>query len=204
MEFRKVVQMDEPRGPGHSAPGQSAREQLRLSGDTSALFSSLYEELKNVAHDFMTRERSDHMLQTTALVNEVYLRFVGQEDARWKNRGHFLSIAAQAMRRVLVDQARKRRATKRCDGSKRVALDDRLLVAAADDLLVDILDLEEALCELEDLNTRYSRVVELRLFVGLTMKEIAEALGVTRRTVHGDLALARSWLCTRLGSQGAP
>ena len=137
-----------------------------------------------------------HTLQTTALVNEAYLRLVRERDRSWQNRAHFLAIASTAMRRILVDHAEKRRAAKRGGGQERTALDD--VVVVFERQVEDLLALNEALEELARRDDRKSRVVELRFFSGLTLEEVAQVLGVTRRTVDRDWRYARAWIRERM------
>lgn len=161
----------------------SAREQL---------FPLVYDELRRIAHRQLRRERPGHTLDTTALVHEAYFRLVGQASAEWTDRSHFFAVAAVAMRRILVDYARRYRAEKRGDAPQRVSLTDTMLVAEAraDTLLA----VDEALTELARIDPRLSRVVECRFFAGLTEEETAEILGVTARTVRRDWTKAKGWL----------
>lgn len=156
------------------------------------LFSLVYEELRRVAHRQLEGERADHTLGTTALVSEVYLRLVDQRRAQWSDRAQFFAVAARAMRRILVDYARRHRALKRGGEREQVALDDAVLVAAAraDTLIA----LDEALVRLAEVDERLSKVVECRFFGGLTEEETAEVLAVTARTVRRDWIKAKGWL----------
>ena len=158
----------------------------------SQLIPLVYEELRRLARRQMRSERSDHTLQATALVHEAYFRLVNQPGRTWQNRTHFVRIAAQVMRRMLIDHARARRTAKREGGLHRVPLEDPLLLteAQSDELLA----LDEALERLAELDARQSRIVELRFFGGLTVEETAEALGVAPRTVKRDWSVARAWL----------
>jgi len=166
---------------------------------TQELFSQAYRELRKLAHSFMQRERVSHTLQTTALVNEAYLSLAGQRCSHWRNRGHFLKFAAQAMRRILVDHAKARATRKRGGGASRLSLDEVLCVSTPEGDAIDLLALDEALERLAELDERHASVVELRFFGGLTIDEIAEVLDVSPRTVDGDWAFARSWLRVQLG-----
>jgi RNA polymerase sigma-70 factor (ECF subfamily) len=157
-----------------------------------ALAGLLYDELRKIAAAYLGRERGEHTLQPTALVNEAYLRLVDQRDVTWQNRAHFLGVAARAMRRVLVDHARARRRDKRGGGAARVTLDDDRVGAAARDL--DLVALDDALGELAAVDAELARVVELRYFGGLTVDETAEVLGVAPRSVDRAWATARAWL----------
>lgn len=169
------------------------------NGDSSAgnkVLPLVYDELHRAAQRAMRGESSGHTLQPTALVNEVYLRLVDQNDSGWKNRAQFFGIAAQMMRRVLVDHARARLSEKRGGGVRTVALDDmyELPQASAASNEVDILTLNEALEKLAALDPDQSRVVELRYFTGLSIEETAEALGVSPATVKREWVVARAWL----------
>jgi RNA polymerase sigma factor (TIGR02999 family) len=141
----------------------------------------------------MRREGPDHTLQTTALVHEAYIRLVDQQRVQWRNRAHFFGIAAEVMRRVLVDHARARQAAKRGGGVQRITLGDAM-VASSDVEDADVLALHEALERLALLDADQARLVELRYFAGMTIEESAEALGVSPATVKREWALARAWL----------
>lgn len=156
------------------------------------LFPLVYDELRRIAHKQLRRERVGHTLDTTALVHEAYLRLVDQTHAEWTDRSHFFAVAANAMRRILVDYARRYLADKRGAAPRRVSLTDDMLVAEerADTLLA----VDEALVELGRIDPRLSRVVECRFFGGLTEEETAEVLGVTARTVRRDWTKAKGWL----------
>jgi RNA polymerase sigma factor (TIGR02999 family) len=162
------------------------------------LFELVYGELRCIAGARMKAERPGHTLTPTALVNEAYLRLNGTSDLRFTDRAHFLAVLAQAMRRVLVDHARARRAAKRDDAALR-ELEWLTCARESDDR---ILALDTALTELNELNPRQSRVVELRYFAGLTEDEVASVLGVTRRTVTRDWNIARTWLYMKLQEKG--
>jgi RNA polymerase sigma factor (TIGR02999 family) len=168
-------------------------------GDRAAaakLFPLVYEELRALAAHFMQQERTDHTLEPTALVHEAYLRLIDQRNVDWKNRAHFFAIASQAIRRVLVDHARRRKAAKRGGGGQRVTLSED--VAISEDRTLDVADLDDALLKLTQLHERQARVVELRFFGGLSLEEAAEALGVSRTTVADDWTVARAWLSREL------
>jgi RNA polymerase sigma factor (TIGR02999 family) len=156
------------------------------------LFPLVYEELRRIAHSQLGRERPGHTLDTTALVHEAYLKLVDQTQVKLVDRSHFLAVATQAMRRILVDYARRYRADKRGGDPARVSLNEETIVAAerADMLLA----LDEALVDLARLDNRLSRVVECRFFGGLTEEETAEVLDVTARTVRRDWIKAKGWL----------
>jgi RNA polymerase sigma factor (TIGR02999 family) len=161
-----------------------------------ALMPLLYDDLHRAAHAYMTREAPDNTLQTTALVNEVYLRLLGTRDVDWQNRTHFLAVCATVMRRILIDFARARRSLKRGGTADHVPLDDTVLVSHAP--RVDLLELDEALQSLAAVDPRQARVVELRFFGGLSVQETAEALQVSPETVHRDWRLAKEWLLHEL------
>ena len=162
-------------------------------GDEAALdrlTPMVYAELKSLASRALMHERHDHTLQTTALVNEAFLRLAGQH-ASLADRSHFVAIAAQAMRRVLVDHARRRAARKRPDPDERVQIDEIDLPDAGE---LDLLHLDEALERLGQISPRQARVVDLKFFAGLELEQIAEVLGIARPTVVRDWRMARAWL----------
>ena len=164
-------------------------------GDRSAearLLDLVYPELQRIARRFMRGERAGHSLQPTALVNEAYLQLASQQDKAWANRSHFYAVAAQLMRRLLVDYARQRNAVKRGGLHHKVELTDT--IAITDDGLDELLDIDEALKKLSEFNPRGSHVVVLRFFGGMTEAEIAEVLGVAERTVKRDWNVAKAWL----------
>ena len=181
-----------------SAPSSKQITQLLVAwsdGDQSALEELtplVYEELRRLAHHYMGRERPGHTLQTTALVNEAYLRLIDWKNVHWQNRAHFFAVSAQLMRRILVDFARSRGYAKRGGGALAVTLDEATLVSR--DKGTDIVALDEALLSLTELDARQSRVVELRFFGGLSIEETAEVLKVSRGTIRRDWSLARAWL----------
>ena len=165
------------------------------AGDADAfdrVMTAVYIELRGIAHRQLRNERPDHTLGTTGLVHEAYLRLVDQTRVQWADRSHFFTVAAHAMRRILVDYARKLRAEKRGGAAGRVSLTDTMLVAEerADTLCA----LDEALNELGEISERLRRVVECRFFAGLTEQETADVLGVTARTVRRDWIKAKGWL----------
>jgi len=164
--------------------------------DVSAqLFPAVYEELKSLARRRMREERADHTLSPTALVHEVFLRMVDQTRVTYQSRTHFFATAAQAMRQILVDAARKRDALKRGRGWERIEIEP----SCVDVNTLDLLTLNEALEGLAAADPRSARVVELRVFGGMNIEEVATALGVGHATVERDWAAARAWLLVRLG-----
>lgn len=168
---------------------------------TERLLALVYDELRCIAGRMMSAERASHTLQPTALVHEAYIKLVGQESLRWNDRAHFMSIAARAMRQILVDHARKRHAQKRGGGLQQVTLEEAL-VPGSDDAF-EILELHDALEKLAAEDERAARVAEMRLFGGLSVPEVATVLGVTPRTVDRDWAAARLWLSREIrGARG--
>jgi RNA polymerase sigma-70 factor, ECF subfamily len=169
------------------------------NGDQKALerlVPLVYQELHQAAHRSMARERSGHTLQTTGLVNEVYLRLIGLQKVSWQNRSHFLAVCAKLMRQILTDYARTRRRLKRGGGAPDLSFDSSLIIFGAP--RVDLLALDDALSSLATFDQRKSKVVELRFFGGLTAEETAEALGVSTETVHRDWKVAKVWLLHQL------
>ena len=166
-------------------------------GAAERLMPLVYDKLRALAERYMRRERPDHTLQATALLNEAYLRLFDQKRVDWKGKAHFVALAAEMMRRILVDHARGHAAAKRGGGREKVALDNGLGLADAA-RGVDLIALDDALEELKKLNSRQTRVIELRFFGGLTVRETAYALGVSDRTVDNDWSFARAWLRRRI------
>ncbi len=165
------------------------------------LMPLVYDELRRVAHRYMGRERRGNSLQTTALVNEAYLRLIDINRMRWQDRAHFFAMSATLMRRILVDHARAHRYQKRGGGAERVSFDEALVVA--DEPTQDLVALDEALTALGEIDARKSKVVELRFFGGLSVKETAEVLKVSPDTVMRDWRLAKVWLVHELKKGGA-
>jgi RNA polymerase sigma factor (TIGR02999 family) len=160
----------------------------------------VYKELRRVAGRYMREERRGHTLDPTALVHEAFLRLVDQEHADWQNRAQFIGVAAQIMRRLLVDHARRRGAAKR---GVAVTFDDDLFNrCAGGDRTEEILVVHEILSRLDELDPRQARIAELRYFGGLSVEETAEALGISARTVDGDWALAKAWMRRQLARRG--
>ena len=160
------------------------------------LIPVVYEELRHLAHSYMRGEHQGHALQTTALVNEAYLRLMDCSKVNWQNRAHFLAISAQLMRRILVDYARSRLYLKRGGAIERVSLEESKIITAGRD--PDLIELDDALRALAVVDARKCQVVELRFFGGLTAEETAEVLGVSPDTVLRDWKLARTWLAREL------
>ena len=169
-------------------------------GDKAAidkLMPLVYNELHSMARRYMSNENPGHTLQTTALVNEAYLRLVSASEANWQNRTHFFAVSAQVMRRILVDWARARHAAKRGNDVPALELDEALAVPLKTG--TDLVAVDDALEALALLDARKSQIVELRFFGGLSVKETAEVLKVSEETVHRDWRLAKSWLRRELG-----
>ncbi len=171
-------------------------------GDESALArltALVHEELRRLAKRYMRRESAGHTLQTTALVNEVYIRLIDASHVRWQNRAHFFAISANLMRRILVDYARSGNYIKRGGGAVHVSLDEAAVFSA--ERAPDLLALDEALRTLAEMDPRKSQVIELRFFGGLSVEETAEVLGVSRDTILRDWRLAKSWLLRELSKR---
>jgi len=166
---------------------QSARDQL---------IPLVYEELRRLAHRYMSQERADHTLQTTALVHEAYLRLIDASQVSWQNRAHFLAVAAQLMRRILVDWARVHQSKKRGGGAAPAALEEACVISQ--ECGADLVSLDEALRALAGFEPRMSQVVEMRFFGGLSVEEAAEVLKVSSDTVLRDWRLAKAWLLREL------
>jgi RNA polymerase sigma factor (TIGR02999 family) len=179
------------------------------AGALDALWPMVYQDLKQIARRHLARERGDHTLQRTALVNEAFLRLAGQRAVEWLNREQFLALASQIMRRVLVDHARQRGAQRRGSGAERLSLADTQAAlemdaaqagAFADDG-VDVLAIDAALGKLEQIDAPQSRIVELRYFGGLTLEETASVAGISVASVKREWAMARAWLRRELAAE---
>lgn len=173
------------------------------AGDATAtdqLLTTVYNELHRLARRSMNRERRDHTLQATALVNEAYLRLIAQRDVEWQSRLHFLAIAAQCMRRILVDHARTHHSQKRGGDAHRVVLDDDLVVT--EDRWTALTDLDDALTALAQVDERKARIVELRFFAGLSIEETAAALHVSPGTVMREWTFTKAWLRRTIEGSG--
>ena len=178
----------------------AAREGNRQASDQ--LLPRVYDELRALAGSLMRQERPDHTLQATALVHEAYLKLVDQTRVQWHDRAHFFAVAAQALRRILVDHARTHDREKRGGGQARVPLQDELV--AFYEQQVDLIALDEALVQLAARHPEHARVVEMRFFSGLTVDEIAGVLNVTSRTVANKWRFARAWLQQAISGEAAP
>ena len=157
------------------------------------LMPLVYDELHRQARRYLRHERQQHTLQTTALIHEAYLKLVDQREVNWESRTHFFAVAANMMRRILVDHARAKHREKRGGAGENLPLDEALLVVS-DERSIDLIALDEALNRLAEFDEQQSRIVELRYFSGLTLEETAEALKISRTTVANDWALAKAWL----------
>lgn len=169
-------------------------------GNQSALdelMPLVYEELRRQASRYLRRERQGHTLQTTALIHEAYLKLIGQNKVEWQNRKHFFAIAAQAMRRILVDYARERKRKKRGGSAENLPFDEAIQISSKGKS-VDLIALDEALNKLAAFDKRQARIVELRYFSGLSIDETAEVLGISNATVRNDWNMAKAWLYQRI------
>jgi RNA polymerase sigma factor (TIGR02999 family) len=185
----RVTQLPEKCEPGDRHAGEQ-------------LFADVYAELRAIAARYLHRERKGHTLQPTALVHEAYLKLLGQTRVDWQGRAHFLAIAAQAMREILVDHARRHRAAKRGGTRHRIALDDNLVIESNRN--VDVLAIEDALTKLTKLDTRQAQMVELRFFGGLSIAEVAKVTGISKRSAEREWTMVRAWLRRELGRSDVP
>jgi RNA polymerase sigma factor (TIGR02999 family) len=167
-----------------------------------ALVPVVYKELRRLAHYELRKERPDHTLQSTALVHEAYFRLVGRDLPQWEGRTHFFAIAAKLMRQILVDYARRRRASKRGSGVCMLTLDDAMAMPQGKD--VDVVAVDDALNTLAEVDPRQSRVVELRFFAGLSLEETSEVMGIATATVQRDWTAARAWLHREISRRPIP
>lgn len=165
-----------------------------------ALMPLVYDELRRLARNYMRGQREGHTLQTTALVNEAYLRLIDSSRVNWQNRTHFFAISAQLMRRVLVDFARAKKSLKRGGERVQVTLDERIEIPLEGE--TDLVALDEALQALAKMNERQAQIIELKYFGGLNEEEIAETLQISARTVRRDWSVARAWLYRRMKNEG--
>jgi len=191
-----------------SAPRDAASARVTVlldrmrDGDPKALdqlVPLVHDELRRIARAQMRHERAGHTLQATALANEAWLKLAALENQDWRDRAHFLGVAAAIMRRLLIDHARKHRAARRGSGAAHVELDDVASSIAAPDRADELVALDEALVRLAALDERQSKIVEMRFFAGLGVEETATALGISERTVKREWAVARAWLRAELG-----
>ena len=172
-------------------------------GDQAALdkvMPVVYQELRRLAHHYMRNERAGHTLQTTALVNEAYMRLADYKKMRWESRAHFFAVAAQVMRRILVENARRRNFAKRGGGAQQVELDEAAVVSAGRS--AEVIAVDEALTELESWDARKGRIVELRFFGGLSIEETAEVLKISPTTVQREWRSAKAWLYRAISEGG--
>lgn len=194
--------MDEP----SAGAGEVTELLQRLAGGDSdaenRLLDLVYAELHRMAGRYMRRERPGHTLQATALVHEAYFRLVDQTGKEWKNRAHFFGVAAQVMRRILVDHARNHLALKRGQGARQVSLDEQIAVGEYEPELFIAID--ESLRHLAEWDPRQSQIVEYRFFAGLTDEETAETLGISVRTVQREWSVAKAWLRAELSGNRTP
>ena len=185
--------------PDESKPDVTQLLQRVSAGGTEALDDLLrvvYSELRRQAARYLRRERSNHTLQPTALVNEAFMKLVDQRNVRWQNRAHFFGVAAQAMRRIVIDHARARQRLKRGGVQHAVTLDEAMI--AGESRSIDVLALDEALIRLARLDERQARIVELRYFAGVSVEETAEVTSLSPATIKREWAMARAWLHTEL------
>src|SRR5215470_4635615 len=195
-----------PRGKECMSSSQEITRLLQgwSDGDEQALEKLtplLYRELHRMAHRYMRQERPGHTLQTTALINEAYLRLISWKNVRWQNRAQFFGVSAQLMRKILVDFARSRNYAKRGAGGHVISLDDVPVVSR--DRARDILALDDALQRLADIDPRKSQIVELRFFGGLSLEETAEVLKVSSRTIRREWDLAKTWISRQMSAETA-
>jgi RNA polymerase sigma-70 factor, ECF subfamily len=199
LEIRSVPQLT--RKPQHQITQLLAEWSEGNQSALDELYPLVYEELHRLARRYMSRERKGHTLQTTALINEAYVRLVDQKNVRWANRSHFFAISAQIMRRILIDHARRHAYAKRGGGAKQVSLEEAAIVAP--DQASELVRLDEALKTLAKMDERRCHVVELRYFGGLSNEEIAGVLNVSENTVTRDWNLARAWLHQQLAGSAS-
>jgi RNA polymerase sigma factor (TIGR02999 family) len=192
--------------PVPADPSGDVTQLLRhwAQGDESALAALvpvMHRELRRLAHYHLKSERADHTLQSTALVNEAFLRLLGNQPLELQNRSHFIAVASRLMRQILVDYARSRGASKR-DGGCRIALENLADLPGAED--TELIALDQALDELSRFDARQARIVEMKFFGGLSAPEISDVLGISRATVDRDWATARVWLHRQMSGAAAP
>jgi len=178
---------------------KTTKSEIGDTGDVSELLPLVYDELRRLARRYMARERPGQSLQATALVHEAYLRLLKERDRPWRNRTHFYAIAANSMRRILVERARARAATKRGGSRVRVSMNEEIVAGESS---VDLLALDEALSKLAVLDSQLSHIVELRFFGGLSIEEAAETISASPATVKRSWSMARAWLKRELSGEG--
>jgi len=193
--------MKDPAPPAHEITQLLAEWSNGSQNALDKLYPLVYDELHRMARRYMNRERKGHTLQTTALINEAYVRLVDQKHVHWANRAHFFAISAQIMRRILIDHARRHAYAKRGGGAQQVSLDETAIIG--DDPASALLLLDEALNRLAEMDPRRSQVVELRYFGGLNNEEISGVLKISENTVTRDWNMARAWLYQELSGSGA-
>ncbi len=204
-----ITQPDAQTKLGVEVTTPSSQDVTRLlqdwsKGDQAALANLMplvYNELRHLASRYLRRERAGHTLQTTALVHEAYLRLIDQNQVTWQNRAHFFGVAAQMMRRILVDHAREQHAEKRGGGAPRLSLDEA--IGLAGERGVNLIALDDALSALAAIDPQQSRIVELRFFGGLTVEETAEVLGVSPATVKREWSMAKAWLYREISKRSS-
>jgi len=182
-----------------STPGLTELLDDWQQGDRTALerlTPLIYDELRRIAHRYVRRERNGHTLQTTALVNEAYLRLAGQDKTEWQNRAHFFAVTARVMRHILIDHARRRRYAKHGGEAQQISLEEASAMTCQ--RAAELVALDEALDGLAKIDPRKSRVVELRYFGGLSLEETADVLGISPMTVRRDWRAAKAWLFKRM------
>jgi len=187
---------------GHSQQGATELLVASGAGDKAALdelMPVVYDELRRLAQKYLSRERENHTLQTTALVHEAYLRLIDQKSVNWQNRAQFFGIAAQMMRRILINHANERRAQKREGYADKISLDDAISFFEKREL--DLIALNEALNDLATLDSQQAQIVEMRFFAGMSVEETAEALNVSAITVKRDWSTAKAWLYREIGKE---
>jgi RNA polymerase sigma factor (TIGR02999 family) len=191
-----------PHQMGHSQQGATELLVASGEGDKAALdelMPVVYDELRRLAQKYLSRERENHTLQTTALVHEAYLRLIDQKSVNWQNRAQFFGLAAQMMRRILINHANERRAQKREGYATKISLDEAISFFEKRDL--DLITLNEALNDLATLDSQQAQIVELRFFGGLTTDEVADVLGISPATTKRDWESAKLWLRRQLSSR---
>ena len=187
----------------HTSSHELTQMLIQLSEGKSQVVDDIlpliYDELRGLASNYLRRERSDHTLQPTALVHEAYLKLIDQTQVKWQNRAHFFGVAANIMRRILVDHARKHTADKRGGAVEKLPLEEELLIVS-EGKSAELLALDEALKNLEKIDEQKSKIVELRYFGGLSVEETAEVLGVSEITVKRHWRMAKAWLYGQLAN----